>query len=138
MTANDSAMTVRGVLTQADVGDHEQPRRRLLHCLHGLLHDAVIAALHEVVAPESRGIATGLYFFLVHMLGDAISPAIVGWIADASGARVMRAIGVPRVGHFGFFRAAMKEPLWDGLLRAELAIRVEDARDRLAGELGSG
>jgi predicted alpha/beta hydrolase len=31
--------------------------------------------------------------------------------------------GVPRIGHFGFFRAEMKEPLWDGLLAAELATR---------------
>lgn len=31
--------------------------------------------------------------------------------------------GVGRIGHFGFFRAAMKEPLWDGLLAAELSTR---------------
>ncbi len=30
---------------------------------------------------------------------------------------------VPRIGHFGFFRADMREALWDGLLRAELATR---------------
>ena len=32
-------------------------------------------------------------------------------------------VGVARIGHFGFFRAEMREPLWDGVLAAELANR---------------
>ena len=31
--------------------------------------------------------------------------------------------GVARIGHFGFFRSEMKEPLWDGLVAAEFARR---------------
>ena len=32
-----------------------------------------------------------------------------------------RDVGLPRIGHFGFFRAEMRAPLWDALLRGELA-----------------
>ena len=45
----------------------------------------ILAAVHEVVPADARGIATGLYFFLVHMLGDAISPVFVGKVADSTG-----------------------------------------------------
>lgn len=31
--------------------------------------------------------------------------------------------GIKRIGHFGFFRPEMREPLWEGLLSAELASR---------------
>jgi len=41
----------------------------------------VLAALHDVVAPERRGTVTGAYFLLVHLLGDAISPTVVGIIS---------------------------------------------------------
>lgn len=30
-------------------------------------------------------------------------------------------VGLARIGHFGFFRAEMQGPLWDGILRGELA-----------------
>lgn len=30
-------------------------------------------------------------------------------------------VGVARIGHFGFFRAEMREPLWEGSLLRELA-----------------
>lgn len=30
-------------------------------------------------------------------------------------------VGVPRIGHFGFFRAEMRQPLWEGRVREELA-----------------
>jgi predicted alpha/beta hydrolase len=30
---------------------------------------------------------------------------------------------MPRIGHFGFFRPASREPLWEGVLRPELALR---------------
>lgn len=44
----------------------------------------VLAALHDVVPAKYRGTATGAYFLLIHLLGDAISPAIVGMVADAT------------------------------------------------------
>jgi MFS transporter, Spinster family, sphingosine-1-phosphate transporter len=40
----------------------------------------VLAALHDVVPSHRRGVATGTYFLLIHLLGDAISPAIVGYV----------------------------------------------------------
>ena len=47
----------------------------------------VIAALHDVVAPHHRATATGAYLFLVHALGDGISPGIVGIIKDHASLR---------------------------------------------------
>lgn len=44
----------------------------------------VMAALHDVVAPHHRATATGAYLFLVHALGDGISPGFVGIVADQS------------------------------------------------------
>lgn len=48
----------------------------------------ILAALHDVVAPHHRAAATGTYLFLVHALGDGISPGIVGVLADAISLRV--------------------------------------------------
>jgi MFS family permease len=45
----------------------------------------ILAALHDVVVPRLRAAATGLYFFLIHMLGDALSPALVGEIRAQTG-----------------------------------------------------
>lgn len=45
----------------------------------------VLAALHDAVGEKARATATGVYFFLVHFLGDAISPTIVGFIAERTG-----------------------------------------------------
>lgn len=48
----------------------------------------ILAALHDVVPPNRRGTATGVYLLVIHLLGDAISPSIVGWIADESSLRI--------------------------------------------------
>jgi MFS family permease len=45
----------------------------------------VLATLHDVVGAKARATATGVYFFLVHFLGDAISPTVVGFISDQTG-----------------------------------------------------
>lgn len=45
----------------------------------------ILAALHDVVPPEIRATATGAYFAAIHLLGDALSPTVVGWIDDATG-----------------------------------------------------
>ena len=42
----------------------------------------ILAALHDVVPPGQRGAVTGIYLLLIHLLGDAISPKIVGFISD--------------------------------------------------------
>lgn len=44
----------------------------------------VLAVLHDVVGVKAHATATGAYFFLVHFLGDAFSPVIVGSIADGT------------------------------------------------------
>lgn len=46
----------------------------------------VLAALHESVPERLRGTATGVYFLVIHLLGDAISPTVVGFVADRTGA----------------------------------------------------
>jgi MFS transporter, Spinster family, sphingosine-1-phosphate transporter len=45
----------------------------------------ILAALHDVVPEHQRGAATGLYLLLIHLLGDAISPTIVGGFATLTG-----------------------------------------------------
>jgi len=42
----------------------------------------ILAALHDVVPPRLRATVTGAYFFLIHALGDAVSPLVVGYIDD--------------------------------------------------------
>jgi MFS family permease len=42
----------------------------------------IIAALHDVVPPELRATVTGGYFFAIHLLGDSVSPWLVGKIDD--------------------------------------------------------
>jgi MFS family permease len=48
----------------------------------------ILASLHGVVAPDRRGLATGTYFLVIHLLGDAISPTIVGILDEAYSLRV--------------------------------------------------
>jgi MFS family permease len=45
----------------------------------------ILAALHDVVPTRLRATITGAYFFLIHALGDAISPIVVGLVAKATG-----------------------------------------------------
>ncbi len=45
----------------------------------------VLATLHDVVGERAHATATGLYFFLVHFLGDAISPTVVGFVSQKTG-----------------------------------------------------
>jgi len=40
------------------------------------------AALMEAVAPSVRGFAMGLSILVLHLLGDALSPPLIGWIAQ--------------------------------------------------------
>ncbi len=45
----------------------------------------ILAALHDVVPANMRAAATGGYFFLIHMLGDALSPIVVGELRQRTG-----------------------------------------------------
>lgn len=60
------------------------------------------------------------------MMSEENTASIHGFFTSAP--RIMRRltpdeVGVPRIGHFGFFREAMKKPLWEGRVRRELAMR---------------
>lgn len=60
------------------------------------------------------------------MMSEVSTSTIHGFFTSAP--RVMRRltpdeIGVPRIGHFGFFRDSMKRPLWEGRVLRELATR---------------
>jgi MFS family permease len=44
----------------------------------------IIAILHDVVAYRFRATIAAAYIFAIHLLGDAISPPIVGWISQRS------------------------------------------------------
>jgi MFS-type transporter involved in bile tolerance (Atg22 family) len=41
--------------------------------------------LHQVTHPLLRATALGLGLFLIHILGNAPAPALVGWISDRTG-----------------------------------------------------
>ena len=41
--------------------------------------------LHQVTRPSLRATAMGLYLLIVHLLGNAIAPALIGWASDRSG-----------------------------------------------------
>jgi predicted alpha/beta hydrolase len=60
------------------------------------------------------------------MMSEQNTASIHGFFTSAP--RVMRRlapeeIGVKRIGHFGFFKEAMKQPLWEGRVKRELATR---------------
>jgi len=42
------------------------------------------AAIINVVSPLERASAVALSMFMIHLLGDAPSPTLIGWLADAS------------------------------------------------------
>jgi MFS transporter, Spinster family, sphingosine-1-phosphate transporter len=46
------------------------------------------AVIQDVVIPEVRATAIGLALLLAHLLGDAASPSIIGFIADRFSLRV--------------------------------------------------
>lgn len=41
--------------------------------------------VHQVTRPEQRATAMGLYLFVVHILGNATAPALIGWFSDRTG-----------------------------------------------------
>ena len=43
---------------------------------------AIAAALIENTHPAMRSMAFAVNIFIIHLLGDALSPALVGWLSD--------------------------------------------------------
>jgi MFS family permease len=41
--------------------------------------------LHQVTRPQLRATALALYLFVVHLLGNAVAPTLIGWLSDRSG-----------------------------------------------------
>jgi predicted alpha/beta hydrolase len=70
---------------------------------------------------------TALSFTDDEMMSDANTTSIHSFYERAP-RKMLRLspqdVGVTRIGHFGFFRPEMKEPLWDGLVAAELSSRA--------------
>lgn len=54
----------------------------------------ILAALHDVVPEAKRGTATGIYLLLIHLLGDAISPGIVGMVSNVASLRLGLSVAV--------------------------------------------
>jgi predicted alpha/beta hydrolase len=83
--------------------------------------DAIRALFANVATP-----ITALSFTDDEMMSDANTTSMHSFYTRAP-KKLLRLspqdVGVSRIGHFGFFRPEMKEPLWDGLVRAELATR---------------
>jgi MFS family permease len=53
----------------------------------------VYAAIQEVVEPGSRGLAVGLYFFAMYVLGASAGPVATGWLSDHFAHQAMQAAG---------------------------------------------
>lgn len=53
----------------------------------------VYAAIQDVVEPGSRGLAVGLYFFAMYVLGASAGPVATGWLSDYFARQAMQAAG---------------------------------------------
>jgi len=53
---------------------------------------AIAAALVETTSPAIRSMAFACNIFIIHLLGDAISPSLVGWMSDQWNLRVAVAV----------------------------------------------
>jgi predicted MFS family arabinose efflux permease len=45
----------------------------------------VAPLIHQVTRPELRATALALYLLVVHILGNAVAPALIGWLSDQTG-----------------------------------------------------
>jgi hypothetical protein len=43
---------------------------------------AIAAALVATTKPQVRSMAFAVNIFIIHLLGDAISPTLIGWVSD--------------------------------------------------------
>lgn len=92
--------------------------------------DHVRDAFSRVTTP-----ITGLSFTDDDMMSERNTESLHSFFTRAP--RTLRRIapadvGVARIGHFGFFRPEMRAPLWDALVRDELALAAELTPGRAA------
>jgi predicted alpha/beta hydrolase len=81
----------------------------------------------EAVRKQFASVTTPITAFSFtddEMMSEENTASIHGFFTSAP--RTMRRlspdeVGVERIGHFGFFRDAMKKPLWEGRVKRELA-----------------
>jgi predicted MFS family arabinose efflux permease len=45
----------------------------------------VAPLVHQVTRPQLRATAMGLYLLVVHLLGNAVAPVLIGWLSDQTG-----------------------------------------------------
>lgn len=66
-----------------------------------------IAILHDVVPYRYRATIAAWYIFAVHLLGDAVSPPVIGWLSQQSELRyaLLLPVGVSLVGSLFFLLA---------------------------------
>ena len=62
----------------------------LLTCYHG----PATAVIHDLTPPRAHSFAFALYAFVIHLLGDAVAPVLVGKVSDVSELRHGLQIGV--------------------------------------------
>lgn len=109
-----------GMVGDLPRGVIRQWRRWCMHPEYALGDGEAIRAQYASVTTP----ITALSFTDDEMMSDANTTSIHAFYTRAP-KKMLRLspqdVGVPRIGHFGFFRAEMKEALWDGLLAAELA-----------------
>jgi len=73
---------------------------------------SVYAAIQDVVEPGSRGLAVGLYFFAMYVLGASAGPVATGWLSDHFALQAMQEAG----------SAQMQEPFKAAGLHAAMFI----------------
>jgi MFS family permease len=61
-----------------------------LTCYHG----PATAVIHDLTPPRAHSFAFALYAFVIHLLGDAVAPILVGKVSDVSELRHGLQVGV--------------------------------------------
>jgi len=71
-------------------------------------HGPVTAIIHDLIPARAHATAFGVYMFVVHLLGDAPSSALVGAIADRWDLRagLLVALAMQLIGAIGFLGVA--------------------------------
>ncbi|MDY6876975.1 MAG: MFS transporter [Chloroflexota bacterium] len=57
----------------------------LAMCLFAFYSPCMGPLVHQVTHPSLRATATAFYLFIIHILGYATGPAVVGWFSDQTG-----------------------------------------------------
>jgi MFS family permease len=84
--------------------------------------------MHQVTLPTMRATAFGFYLLLVHLLGSAPAPAMVGWISDRVGDLRLGISLVPVVALIGSLVA-----LWGSRYIGEDTRRMQERLRSLVG-----